>query len=113
MNLEALALARAQEQIASGTWRIEDAPTPKRPSSPVKCSRRRCRRCHVRKLRSDNRSNLCRFCAPQVTPRQLEAYRTGALPPRKGRLSPVEQVRRDVERAKAALKAKGIHVEAA
>jgi hypothetical protein len=110
IDLDALALRRANEQMDSGSWRVEDPRPPKRPGA-MAC-RRRCLRCHLAKVTPRNKSNLCRDCYRRSTPRQRDAYREGVVPKMRTRM-PVRHSREYVERLRERLAAKGIIVEAA
>jgi hypothetical protein len=105
VNLEALALRRAEEQMDSGSWRVEDPKPPKRPGAML--CRRRCLRCRLAKVTPRNKSNLCRDCYRRSTPRQRESYREGVVPPMR---MPVRHSRAYVERLRERLAAKGIIV---
>lgn len=113
MNLEAMALRRAEEQLEAESWRAEER-SEKRTPPPVRYDPvRKCMKCRTQRLRHDNASNLCRFCAHSVTPRQREFYRRGVIPPKYQFRATPARIARSVAAARRKLKARGINVEAA
>lgn len=86
MNLEALSLKRAQEQMDNGAWRTErDEPPRPEPADPLETipllnwdrpSGKVCLHCRCKALSVRNRSNLCRDCHFTLNPERRARYRT-------------------------------------
>ena len=112
MDLARIALQRAQEQLDGGGWRVDDPPDPKIVPRP-NYDGRRCLRCGEKQLTARNRSNLCRYCYVRATINQRIEYSFGRLPRLLPRRAWARASRRTIERARARLAARGIHVEAA
>ena len=74
IDLERIALMRAEEQHQAGAWRII---APNTGFEYVGW----CRRCNARQITAQNKSGLCRPCHQATSQKAREQYRIGPPPP--------------------------------